>query len=469
MSRRARGVVCGLSLALLLGGPASPGRADEFKTPKPESATLKNGLRLLVLRRPGVPLVQMQVQFPAGSMADPVGKEGLASLTARLLSRGTEKRDAAAFAEQVEFLGGSLDAGVAHERSLVSGEFAARDFETGLGLMAEMVRQPAFAGEEFEKERGLALAGLEQALDDPESLADLAFTRWMYGAHPYGRPPGGTKTSLASLTRADVVAFHRARYLPGGATLILSGTLDPRQARAAVERLFGSWRGQAAKEATVPAPAPVTGRKVLLVDKPDATQTQIRLGNVATRRADPALDALTVANTVLGAGFTSWLVDEVRVKRGLTYSISSRIGARRAGGSLSVSTFSKNETALETINLTLELMGKMRQGGLGAADLEKGRSYLAGLYPLSIESPDALAGAILDVEFYGLAKDSIDTYRDRIRAVSLDQARAAAARWVPVSDLAIAVVGPAADLEKPLAALGPVTVRPSAWVIDKDR
>ena len=455
--------------ALAAGMPWGDAAAGPFRVSEPQRFVLKNGMIVMVLSKPGLPLVQMQLQLPAGAVADPSGKEGLASLTATLLARGTARRDADAFAEQVEFMGGALDAGAALERSMVEAEFAARDFEVGLGLMAEMVREPAFVQAEFDRERGLAVAGIEAALDDPEALAGMAFARWLWGSHPYGRPAGGTTTSVGALTLADVVAFHRARHVPGGAVLIVSGDVGLARARKAIESVFGSWTGVAPKAATIAAPAPIKGRRILLVDKPDATQSQISLGNIALRRADPEVVPLMVANTVLGSGFTSWLVDEVRVKRGLTYSIRSQVGARRSAGSLYVATFSKNETVVETINLVIELMARMRGGGLQAADLDKGRNYLAGLYPLRIEAPDALASEFLDVEFYGLGKGYIDGYQERIRAVTLEQARAAAARWVPVDDMAIAVVGPAESLKGPLAAIGPVTVQPAAWVIEAAR
>jgi len=458
-----------LAAALVAGMPKDVAVAGSFRVPAPQRYVMKNGMTVMVLSRPGLPLVQMQLQLPAGSVADPAGKEGLASLTATLLARGTIRRDADAFAEQVEFLGGSLDAGAALERSTVGGEFAARDFEVGLGLMAEMVREPAFRQEEFDRERGLALAGIEAAMDEPPALAGMAFARWLWGTHPYGRPAGGTTTSVGALTRADVVAFHRGRYVPGGAVLIVSGDVGLPRARKAIETAFGAWRGAPPKAEAIAAPTPIKGRRILLVDKPDATQSQILLGNMALRCADPDMHALTVANTVLGSGFTSWLVDEVRVKRGLTYSIRSQVGARRAAGSLHVATFSKNGTVVETINLVIDLMVRMRGGGLQVADLDKGRNYIAGLYPLRIEAPDALATEILDVEFYGLGKGYIDGYQERIRAVTLEQARAAAARWVPADDLAITVVGPAETLRGPLAAIGQVTVRPSAWVIEAAR
>jgi len=450
--------------------PARPAAAKgasspAFRIPAAQRTTMKNGLQLLVLEQHAVPLVQMQLLVRSGSVSDPAGQDGVADMLARLLKRGTPGRTAAQFVEQVEFLGGTLDAEAGLERTRVAGEFAARDFEAGLALMAEMVQSPALRDDEFEKERGLVLADLEASLDEPERLASRAFDGWLFDGHPYGRPVEGTQRSVAGMKRSDVVAFHQAHFSPGNAVLALVGDVEVRKARQAAERLFGPWKKRSAAGSRPAAPVPVRGRRVLLIDKRDATQSQIRFGNLGVRRADPDLVPLTVVNTVLGSGFTSWLVDEIRVKRGLTYSIRSSIQPRRAAGSYLVSTFSKNATVVETIRRSIELMGRMRSGGLGEADLDKGRNYVSGLYPLRIESPESLAAEILDVEFYGLAPDHINRYQSDIRAVGLQAARAAALRYVPVDDLAIVVVGPAEELRGPLEELGPVTVRKAASII----
>jgi zinc protease len=448
------------------GSPgAGKGPAPSFQMPAPQRTVLKNGLTVLILERRAVPLVQMQLLVRSGSVSDPAGREGTAAILARLLKRGTPGRTAAEFAEAVEFLGGTLSAEAGRERIRLAGEFGSRDFEAGLALLAGMALSPSLSDAEFEKERALLLAEHESSLDDPAWIAARAFDAWLFGDHPYGRPPEGTKRSVAGLKRSDVAAFHQAHFSPANAVLAIVGDVEAREARGAVERLFGSWRGRSAGAAVVATPAPAKGRRVLLVDKPDATQSQIRFGFLGPGRSDPDLVPLTVVNAVLGNGFTSWLVDEIRVKRGLTYSIRSSIQPGRRSGSYVVSTFSKNATVAETVRRSIDLMSRMRADGPGEADLDKGRNYVAGLYPLRIESPDALAAEILDVEFYGLGPDYINGYQGRIRGVGIEAARAAATRHVPVDDLAIVVVGPARELRGPLEEIGPVTVRPAASIV----
>ena len=440
--------------------PGAPPAQSGFQVPAPARTVLKNGLTVLVLERRTIPLVQLRLMIKSGSTSDPAGKEGTAALTAGLLKRGTKGRPAAQFFEEVEFVGGSIDTAAGLDASYVWGEFASRDLETGFNLFADLVLNPALRPEEFEKEKRLALAGLVDALDDPGRVAQRAFAAWLYGSHPYGRPVDGTERSVTAITRDDAVSFYESRYAPNNAVLAIVGDVDAAQAARSADRYFSAWKKKTVAPAAVAEATGVRGRKILLVDKPDATQSQIRFGNVAIRRADPDYLPLSVANTVLGGGFTSWLVNEVRVKRGLTYSIASRVEAQRSSGSVSVSTFSKNASVLETIKVSLEQVRRLRGGDLPTEDLDKARSYMAGLYPLRIESPEDLAAEILNVDLFGLDADWINQYQKRVRSTGADAVKRVAARRMPLDDLAIVVVGPAQSLRKDLETLGPVTVRP---------
>ncbi len=464
-----RRIAAALAIVAVAGWLAVPGlsRAQSqtaptggFRVPAPTRTVLKNGLTLLVLERRAIPLVEFRVLIKSGSAADPAGKEGAAALTARLLKRGTRTRSAQQFAQEVEFVGGTLESQAGPDSTTVRGEFASRDVEVGFNLLADMVLNPAFKEEELQREKRLVLADIVARLDDPEAVAQLAFASWLFGPHPYGKPVEGTKASLSALARTDVAGYYESRYAPNNAVLVIVGDLGAAQAAQKAGKYFGAWKRRAVTEVKVADPAPVRGRKVLLVDKPDATQSQIRFGNVGIRRNDPDYFNLAVANAVLGQGFTSWLVDEVRVKRGLTYYITSRVSALRGPASWSVITFSKNPTVLETIKVSLEQVQKLREGKVPPEDLDKARAFLAGRYPLSIEGPDDLADEILAVDFYGLGPDYINQYQKKVRAVGLEGVKRTAERYVPLDDLAIVVVGPAAEMKEPLATLGPVTVRP---------
>ena len=393
-----------------------------------------------------------------GAAADPAGKAGTADLTARLLRRGTRTRTAQQFSEEVEFVGGSVEAAAGLDRTIVAGEFASRDSEVALNLLSDMVLNPSFKEDEFAREQRLLIGEAVSRLDDPEALADEAFAAWLFGTHPYGRSPEGTRRSLAAITRTDVASFYEGRYSPNNAVLAIVGDIGTAQAAQQADRYFAAWKKRVVPELKIGEAAQVRGRKVLLIDKPDATQTQIRFGNVAIRRSDPEYFPLLVGNAVLGGGFTSWLVEEVRVKRGLTYFIRSSLLPYRSSGMIRVSTFSKNATAPETIEVALEQVKRLRGGAIPPEDLDKARNFLAGTFPVRIESPDALAGLALDIDLYGLDPEYINQYQRRVRAVGIEGVKRAA-RLVPVDDLAIVILGPAAALKEPLGRLGPVTVR----------
>jgi zinc protease len=447
---------------------AAPG-ASSHAAPVLDTVVLKNGLTVDRLERTSLPLVELLLLIPSGGAADPPGKEGLASLTAALLSRGSAGKSAAQFAEEVEYLGGVLQADADADRTLVAGEFAARDFETGLTLLAGMARRPAFSGEEVERERDLLVAARDAALDAPEALAEEALSRVLFAGHPYARPVEGFRSTLKTLTRDDVTGWHARHFTAGKALLAVVGPIDAARARRAVDRAFGDWPRGATAEDSLPALPRVPGRDILLIDRPDATQSQIRMAQATLPRTDPAWPALAVGNAVLGGGFSSRLNDEIRVKRGLAYGIDSYLVPRRAGAIFVVATATRNEKAIESLGLLLDLVGRMQKQGLSEEELAAGRSYLAGLAPLRIESPDALAAALVQRRLLGLDPTGFVHFPDELRAVRLDDANAAVRRGLPGEDRAIVVVGPAAALKEPLGRYGKVTVRPASWVVDGDR
>jgi zinc protease len=241
--------------------------------------------------------------------------------------------------------------------------------------------------------------------------------------------------------------------------------VSPDEAVAAVRQAFGAWKADPeALPVRVPPPAPLTARRVLLVDKPDATQTQIRFGNVAMKRSDPDYLVASVANTILGGGFTSRLIEELRIKRSLTYSAWSMFVARLLGGDFRVGTFTKSPTTVETLRLALSVEGDFRTTPPDAKALDKAKAYLRGQFPLRLESPEALAARLAELEFHGLPQDELTTYESRVRAVAAADVASVAARRMPApEDVAIVVVGKAGELKGPLTeAFGAVETVPAA-------
>jgi zinc protease len=453
------------SLAILLAlglASASVARAGEEMTlPAITRTALENGLRVVVAEYHELPLVELYLMLPAGAAQDPAGKEGLAALTADTVQRGAGGRSAEELARAIESLGGAIDTQPGIDATIVTGEFLADDFAAGLDLFRQVVREPELARDEVRRAREEQLAGIVAQLEQPSALAEKCFGAFLYGGHPYGRPVEGRKATVAELGRGDVRDFYDRWYRPNGAILVVVGDLQAEDAVARLRSAFGSWKPRAdAVPDRVAAPAPLTTRRILLVDQPDATQTQIRFGNISIRRADPDYLPSQVANTILGGGFTSKLIEELRVKRSLTYSAWSMFAARLTAGDFRLGTFTKTPTTVQTLELALEVEDEFRSQPPDPKMLDKARTYLRGQFPLKIETPEALAQRLAEIEFFGLPQDELSTYRSRVAAVSQADAGHAAAAHMPAPDVtAIVVVGKAAEIRGPLEAkFGPVQV-----------
>jgi zinc protease len=453
-----------LAILLVLAGSALA--ADELRLPPIARTTFENGLRVAVVEYHELPLVEFYLIVGAGEAQDPPGKDGLAALTAGTLTEGTEKLSAQALARAVESLGGRLEAAGGTDGTTITAEFLSKDFATGLDLLRQVLLEPAFARDEVRRAREEQEADLVAALEDTSAVADKCYAAFLYGPHPYGRPIDGRRATVPKLGRGDVTDFYERWYRPNNTILVLVGDVSAPDATAKLREAFGAWqpRPDAIPE-RVPPPAPLTARKVLLVDKPDATQTQIRFGNVAIARNDPDYIPSIVANTILGGGFTSQLIEELRVKRSLTYSAWSAFSARLTGGDFRLGTFTKSPTTTETLALALQVEGDFRGSTPARPVFDKAKVYLRGQFPLKLESPDALAGRLAEAEFNGLPDDELATFRGRVAAVTAADVARVSREHMPAPDtVAIVVVGKAAEVKGPLEAqFGPVTtVAPEA-------
>jgi zinc protease len=419
----------------------------------------RGGLPVTVAPRGRIPLVAVRLVLASGAAADPAGKEGLADFAMRLLRRGTAHRDAHALDEAIEFVGASLGLFAGEDQLAVALTTPAEHLPGMLEVLAEIVRVPSFPVEEVRTERERSLGQFANDVDDPSLLADRALLRTAWAGHPYGHDVTGTRASVGTFDRDDAVRFHAEHFGPRPAHLFVVGAVDPERVAAQVEAAFGGWVGGPVQGMAVPPPTGVSGAgRVVVVDRPEQTQSQVRLAGPAYRRGAPEQFAAQVVNVTLGAGFTSRLVREVRVRRGLSYGVGSTFDTLRAGGLFSVSSFTKVETTGELLRVMRHEVDRMRERGPTAAEVEKAQRYLAGLFPLRTETNESLAAVLADMALYGLGDDWLDRYRDRVRAVTRAEARAAAARHCFAEPPLTVVVGPAARLRPQLEPFGPVDV-----------
>lgn len=438
----------------VLSGP------KKITLPPYKERTLDNGLRVFIMENRELPLVSLYLLIPAGSVQDAEGKGGAANLTGRLLTKGAGGHGADDIAETVENVGGRLDAFTSLEFTMVTGSFMSEDLTLALEYMGMIVLRPDFPAEELDRERNIVAAGIRRVKERPGSLASREFIRAMMGDHPYGRPISGSEKSVAGLAREDITGFHGRYYIPNGSILAVVGDIEWKKALGLVKREFGAWK-KSADEPQYAIPLEMKGfpgRKLLVIDKPDLTQSQIRIGNIAAPMNTPDYFPLQVANTLLGGGFTSRLVDEIRVNRGLTYGVSSYLYQLLRGGSFGVNTFTKNETLRETIDVALGELEKVRTELVGSEEIEKTKRYLSGLFPFELETNDALAWWLTRLSFFGLEDSFIENYRENIEGVGADDIKKAAEDYFHVDDCFMLILTNYEETKEQLEGLGEITV-----------
>ncbi|NBW08113.1 MAG: insulinase family protein [Caulobacteraceae bacterium] len=435
-----------------------PTAAVSPTTPAVAEARLDNGMRILVVNKPGLPLVSARLSFDAGSADDGAGKSGVAAMTANLLTQGTTTRDAPEIATQIEQLGASIGAGAGADFTSVYANAPADVFPQTVALMADLVRNPTFAEEELDRQRTQTLDGLKLSLASPGQVASMVSGRVVYGDAPYGAPGAGTVTTVPALTRADVVAFHAARYQPSDATLVFSGDITPEAARALAQSAFGDWRAtspaSAANAAVAPAGQTLSPR-VVVIDQPGAGQAAV----VAALRGVPRVNAdyfpLTLGNTLLGGSFTSRLNQEIRIKRGLSYGTRSSLGLREGPGLFTASAQTKNETAVEVSDLILAEIERLDTTQPTESELTTRRAILTGAFGSQLETVDGLGSLVANLALYDLPMSDLAAYAGNVAAVDGPSVQAAFARALPVSNASLVIVGDASKFIDALRAKHP--------------
>jgi zinc protease len=413
-----------------------------FKFPEPATKTLANGLRVYVVTDHSEPAVAVRLLImSAGSMKDPAGMPGVAEMTANMLTQGTEKRSAREIAEAIDFIGGSLDAGAGADATNASLDVVKKDLSTGLDLMSDVVLHPAFKAEELERQRQQLLSNLTVQYSDPDFLASAAFSRVVYGASPYGLPNEGTPDTIKKLDPQTLAKFHGENYAPNQAFLGFAGDITPEEAFAVAEKYFGAWPEVKVTMATAAAPASLQGQHIWLIDKPDAVQTQIRVGKLGVQRSDPNYVPVVVMNRIFGGGYNSRLNTEVRVKKGLTYGAYSSFTPHRQAGSFSVSTFSRTAATVEATRLVVDLISTMSSGDVTPQEMDFARDYLAGIYPIQSETAEQVTDRVLTVAAFDLPKDYNYTYPERVRGVTPAQVKEMAQKYLNTDDLDIVLAG----------------------------
>ena len=430
-------------MALLCG---TAGSAQSIKIPPHEKVVLKNGLTLLLLEKHGVPIVSISALIKAGATADPAGQEGLAAQTAALLRKGTKKRSAQQFAADLDFIGGSLEVDPGADYTTITAEFLTKDVAKGLDLFSDALLQPTFPQEEVDKSLAQTLDGIKGSKDDPQQVLNLYYRAYLYGGRGYGRPEYGDENSITKLNRESVLKFYSAHYAPANTILAIAGEFNSAEIRKQLDSTFGAWPAKQVAPVSIPAIGVSKGKRMLLVDKPDASQTYFAIGNVETAAGDPDRVAIRVVNTIFGGRFTSMLNEALRVESGLTYGVRSSFDPLKQPGPYGIYTFTKNDSTVQAIDMALQVLHKLHKEGITAEQLASAKSYIKGQFPPTIETSRALAQRIASDEFYGLSDDEVNQLEARVDAVTLESARQVILRHFPEENLVFVLIGKASAI-----------------------
>jgi zinc protease len=423
--------------------PPRPLAAREVKFPPYEAKTLPNGMTVAVVVHNEQPAVSLRMILRAGVAQDPAGKFGVASMVATLLDQGTTTRTAQQVADTIDSAGGDLETGVGRDLSYANVTIMKDGLGLGMNLLADVVRRPAFAQEELDRQRQQVVAALRVSYQDPVYVASVVFDRLVYGFHPYGFPGNGTPASVEKLTRDDLVEFHRRYYAPNNCILAVVGDLTIDEAMAAVTGAFGDWaRQEIPVDPAVEPPKPT--QRVVVVDKPDAVQTEIRMGQIGIPRKDDDYMAVDLAIRILGGEGANRLHRVLRTERGLTYGVSADAETLKRSGEFEAQTNTRSEATGEVLRLMVDEFSRLRRDGVNDGELADAKAYLTGNFPLTIETPNDIATQILNVLFYDLPIKELQTFRQRVNTVSVDDIARVAVRYVQPDRLSVVLVGNAA-------------------------
>jgi zinc protease len=433
--------------------PPSPIAARNVKFPPYAFKTLANGLQVIAVSHHEQPAVSLRLIVRAGAAQDPEGRPGVAALVATLLDQGTTTRSAEQIANAIDSIGGALGTGAGSDLSFIQAIVMKDSLNFALDLVSDVAQRPAFAPEEIERQRQQSLSGMRVSYDDPEFLANIVFDRLVYGFHPYGRPQAGTPETLAALTRNDLAAYHKKWFGANNAILAIVGDVTPEEAFAGAERAFGGWT-QSAAEVVKPIEPPPPTRRVVVIDKPGAVQTEIRVGNLAIPRKNDDFMAMDLAAKVLGGEGANRLHRVLRSERGLTYGASADFNALKQSGDIVAQTNTRSETTGETLRLMIDEVSKLLRERVGERELDGAQEYLTGSFPLTIETPSQIALQILNAVFFGLNMNDLQTYRERVDAVTVDDVQRVARSYLHPDKLTIVLVGDASAFVKQLPGAG---------------
>jgi zinc protease len=417
------------------------GQAKALQVPIPASFELPNGLTVFVNERPGLPIVSASLVVKTGSGANPPDKPGLANFTAAMLDEGAAARTALQIADEVARLGGSLNTGSTMDAMQVTATSLRRTFPEMLDIVADVTRRPSFPAEEIDRQRASRLAGLVQQRENPNAVAGVAMAAALYGSgHPYGFAELGTEASNKAVTREDMQRFWSQSFVPNNSAFIVSGQISVTELKPLVEKAFGDWQKGAPVQVTLGSPQTTTARLVL-VDKPGAPQTQLRVTAIGVPRSTPDFEAIQVMNEALGGLFSSRINMNLREAHGYTYGASSQFVYRRSAGPFAIASGVRTDVTAPAVSEIFKEVKGMREAAVPAEELARAVDSIVRSLPAQFETSGRVTASTANIYTYDLGLDYYAKAPDRYAAVTAEQVKAAADKYVVPEKLIVIAVG----------------------------
>ncbi|HJP60157.1 MAG TPA: pitrilysin family protein [Gemmatimonadaceae bacterium] len=434
--------------------PPAPGPLRPYVFPQVNQFQLANGLKVIVVEKHNLPVIEGRLIIDAGAQREPAAKNGLASLTGRLLSEGTADLSGAEIARQMDALGAQYQTGGGYSTSFADVVALKNVFPQAMQLAAKTVMSPSFPVNEFTRVKNQAIAAYQQSHARTAGLANDAFIRAAFDtAAPFSRPPNGTMASINALTRDDVVSWHRTMYAPSASTLLLVGDITPADARSIAEQTFGSW--SATRAAAGPVANPVhasSGTRVILVDRPGSVQSTIIVGQPGFQATDPEYIPMLALNHVFGGAVSSRLNNNLREKHGYTYGAFSGLDLRPGAGTFQMSSEVRTNATDSAIVEAISEYSRLGSETVPAPELQGLVNNLVSGFPNAVQSVQGLSSRIQNLIIWGLPLDFYTTYRERLAAVTPEDVRRVAGSKLTPNNIIVVVAGDLSKIEAPIRA-----------------
>ena len=444
-------------LFLLLVSCATSSIKRDFTIRDYKELKLKNGLRVLLVHDKSLPYISTTLMLHTGSISDPPLYSGLTSFVTGMLDTGTQNLSALEIADAFGKLGTSFSATTQRDYTHITVSTLSYHQEKLFELLGEVISRPSFPKSEIERYRSKVLAAIKTMSDKPSVYARNMYNLYLYGSHPYGQSSLGIPKNVQSIKRQQIVNHYLRIFRPNNATLAVVGDFN-KDIISLLETSFKDWTDQEVLPPSFAKKDTIKGRLIRLVTKDDLTQAEVRIGHIGIQRSDPDFLRLRVANTILGRGFVSRLMDHIRDNLGLTYNISSDFNARLDRGPFSITTFTKNQTVGQIIQETLTVLETFYKKGVTSKEVKSAKKYLLGIFPQAIDTPEKLAFNLLILRLYGIPDTYLETYHHEISKITARQVNRVIKKHIDPYNLKILVYAHSKVLDQ-IRSLGIVEIR----------